>query len=113
MKHLLIKIPAILLLNMALLGCQSDGMSSKSHDDVVVAMSDEMESMKPAPADGTYTLMSSGTGGMRATQTVTLRKGDMLGFKKMSDGKVMAMAGQKSFDVTASRSAAWQHGMSR
>lgn len=99
---------AALVLGLSVVGCKSDGMAdSMSKDDMMTVASSDKPGMMAAPMDGTYMLFS----GSRSLMTVTLKKGDMMGFQTM-DGKTMAMAGDQKMDVTG-MPAMWQHGMQK
>ena len=108
---------AALVLVVGMAGCKSNDMSgsadkgqmmSKSDmDNMMTVASSDQPAMMTAPMDGTYMLCA----GSRCLTSVTLKKGDPIGFKMM-DGKNMAMAGDHSMNVTDIH-ASWQHGMQK
>ncbi|HEY0007757.1 MAG TPA: hypothetical protein VGB55_03450 [Tepidisphaeraceae bacterium] len=109
----LMKLTAVVLLGVGPAGCQSDGMAGAKSDSgmMTVVTADGSDTMMAAPMDGTYTLHSSTSGGMRPMFTAQLKKGEMIGFKTTADGKMMAMAGEKFHDVSGMKGVSWQHGM--
>jgi len=102
---------ATLMLGLAIIGCEptksaySETSPYKDNMMATVASTDKVGMME-APMDDTYTLYSGG----HSMMTVKLKKGDMMGFKTMPDGKTMAVAGDQSMDVTGNK-AMWLHGM--
>jgi hypothetical protein len=107
---------AALALVVGMVGCNSDSsadrpagrmMSSDEMSKMMTVAESDSHSMTTAPEDGTYVLVN----GSRGLMTVTLKKGDPIGFKMM-DGKNMAMAGDHSMNVTDIH-ASWQHGMQK
>ena len=63
--------------------------------------------MGTAPQDGSYMLYTSMS--PNPTATVALKQGDPLGFRKASDGHLVAVAGAQSFDMgTMTAQAYWK-----
>ena len=101
---------AALALGVSILGCEPKSAyqeNSPYAGNMVSVASSEKGGMVEAPMDDTYTLFSNS----RSVTTVHLKKGDMMGFKTTPDGKTMAVAGDRSIDVTGNK-AMWLHGMS-
>ena len=55
--------------------------------------------MQTAPEDGNYAVYTSMS--PNPTGTVTLHKGDQLGFRKDANGRIQAVGGDQTFDLGA------------